>query len=127
MRSSKDLMCIFLTLLWLMRILKRRHQKYTNESFIFRIGHATQGQCQKVIGVNNIESSKSGMFSESDIDKIKGFAGQAAVAVYVLQLFSKLAIYKQHAAVLSDIEMNIFSAHQSPTDTLVLILKSALK
>lgn len=45
---------------------------------------------EKVIGVFNAESKEINKFSREDIDKIEGFAGQTAIAIYITKLIEDI-------------------------------------
>lgn len=87
----------------------------------------------EVIGIVNTEGIKADMFSESDIENVQAYAGQASVAIYIAQLFEKQSSHleremehRRRLEALAEIDLSILNANQSLSEILNLILTKGL-
>ena len=76
----------------------------------------------EVIGILALESDVPDNFSQT-IDRVRVFAGQAAVAIHIGQLLEDITKARMHFRALAAIESKILNAHKSLSETLDMILR----
>ncbi len=104
---------------------KKRHQKYASGKFSCELAIPLIVK-NAVIGVINIESNTKNAFSKKDIENIEGFAGQAAIAILLVDTFGSLERHKKHIDTLSTIEAQILEVNHKLHETFDLILSAVL-
>jgi len=80
----------------------------------------------EVFGVFNTESNQANRFTQAYIDRVKGFAGQAALAIYNYKLFEDAKKFRSRLEALAEIDLLILNSNQSLPETLGAILKRGL-